>query len=142
MSMRWNRGKPPAERTASQPRNAMPRHATTALARLVAAVALMVSGAWLAVEAVIVALPMPDLARAQKVSTVVLADDHRILKAFLSPDGMWRLPTTVRDVPSQYLAMLLAYEDRRFFQHGGVDVLAVARAAWQFVHHGGIVSGA
>src|SRR5690606_34594683 len=37
---------------------------------------------------------------------------------------------------------LLAYEDRRFETHGGVDPLAVARAAYQLVRHGEIVSGA
>ena len=54
---------------------------------------------WLAFEVIILALPMPQLARADKVSSVVLAEDRQILKAFLSADGMWRLPTTAREVP-------------------------------------------
>ena len=37
--------------------------------------------------------------------------------------------------------MLVAYEDKRFFDHAGVDLLALARAAKQFASNGRIVSG-
>ena len=37
--------------------------------------------------------------------------------------------------------MLLAYEDRRFREHAGVDPLAMARAAWQWAGNGRIISG-
>ena len=37
--------------------------------------------------------------------------------------------------------MLVAYEDKRFFDHAGVDLLALARAATQFASNGRIVSG-
>src|SRR3954463_4472872 len=37
--------------------------------------------------------------------------------------------------------MLIAYEDKRFWSHHGVDPLAVARAAFQRIMHGRIVSG-
>ena len=40
-----------------------------------------------------------------------------------------------------YLKLLLAYEDRRFYSHHGVDPLALGRAALQLVTHGHIVSG-
>ena len=43
-------------------------------------------------------------------------------------------------IPS-YLKLLLAYEDRRFYSHHGVDPLALGRAAWQLVTRGHIVSG-
>src|SRR5690606_30206224 len=45
------------------------------------------------------------------------------------------------EVDPQFLAMLLAYEDRRFYRHFGIDPLALARAALQLVSHGRIVSG-
>lgn len=73
--------------------------------------------------------------------SVVLARDGRPLRAFAGPDGVWRTPTTPDQVSPLYLQALLAYEDRRFHHHPGVDPLALARAAWQAVHHGGIVSG-
>ncbi len=37
--------------------------------------------------------------------------------------------------------MLVAYEDKRFCEHDGVDVLALGRAAIQFAGNGRIVSG-
>jgi penicillin-binding protein 1C len=52
------------------------------------------------------------------------------------------LPTAAEDVDPRYLALLRAYEDRRFDEHLGVDPLAVARAAWQWASSGHIVSGA
>ncbi|MGO7426798.1 transglycosylase domain-containing protein, partial [Rhizobium ruizarguesonis] len=42
----------------------------------------------------------------------------------------------------QFLRMLIAYEDQRFYEHGGVDLWALGRAAVQLVSNGRIVSGA
>ena len=45
------------------------------------------------------------------------------------------------EVDPRYVAMLLAYEDARFYRHDGVDWRALTRAAVQFVARGRIVSG-
>ena len=45
------------------------------------------------------------------------------------------------DVDPDYIAALLAYEDKRFFQHCGIDVQALIRAALQAVWKGHVVSG-
>ncbi len=66
----------------------------------------------------------------------------RILRAFLSTDGKWRLGTAVADVDPRYLAYLKAYEDQRFDDHWGIDPLAAGRAALQLAGAGHIVSGA
>jgi penicillin-binding protein 1C len=84
----------------------------------------------------------PDLGRAQQASVVVTDRDGGILRALETADGAWRLPTRVEDVDPRYLALLRAYEDQRFDEHIGVDPFAVARAAWQWVSSGHIVSGA
>ncbi|HXW27100.1 MAG TPA: penicillin-binding protein 1C, partial [Xanthobacteraceae bacterium] len=60
---------------------------------------------------------------------------------FLSKDGYWRLKTRVGDVNPRYLALLKAYEDKRFDSHWGVDPAAMVRAALQFAHAGHIISG-
>ncbi|MDI7861987.1 penicillin-binding protein 1C [Rhizobiaceae bacterium n13] len=84
----------------------------------------------------------PPLDRAGLTSTEVLDADGRLLRAFAAPDGRWRLRTTVADVDPQFLKMLIAYEDRRFREHHGVDPLALGRASLQFFTNGRIVSGA
>ena len=84
----------------------------------------------------------PPIAVAQTVSKEVLDRDGRLLRAFATPEGHWRLKTTAGDVDPQFLRMLVAYEDRRFHEHSGIDPLALLRAAGQFVTNGRIVSGA
>jgi penicillin-binding protein 1C len=75
------------------------------------------------------------------VSTAVLDRDGRLLRAYSTLDGRWRLPAEVKDVDQRYIDMLLAYEDKHFRQHPGVDPFAFARALAQFVRNGRIVSG-
>jgi penicillin-binding protein 1C len=83
----------------------------------------------------------PDLTRFRTPSTVVLARDGAMLHAFTTPDGKWRLATSVASVDPAYLQLLLAAEDRRFRHHPGVDPLALLRAARQFAGAGHVVSG-
>ncbi len=84
----------------------------------------------------------PDLSRYQARSTEVVDANGRLLRAFTTADGKWRLKTTVDDVHPLYLDLLKAYEDRRFDHHWGVDPAATLRAALQFAQRGRIVSGA
>ena len=83
----------------------------------------------------------PDLARARALGGEVLDRHGRILSVLPAPGGVWRLGTTVRDVPPHLTAMLLAAEDRRFRAHPGIDPLALARAAAQWAWRGRVVSG-
>src|SRR4029077_1943139 len=39
------------------------------------------------------------------------------------------------------LKLLFAFEDQRFYEHKGVDPIALGRAAWQLASRGHIVSG-
>ncbi len=83
----------------------------------------------------------PPLDGKRAVSVEVRDQDDRLLRAFATSDGTWRLKTTAKDVDPQFLRMLVAYEDRRFYEHGGIDPLAMLRAAGQLITHGRIVSG-
>ena len=83
----------------------------------------------------------PNMTRAQTLSPEVTARDGTLLRAFLSKDGAWRIQTTPDQVGPRYLAMLQAYEDKRFESHWGVDVAALVRASLQFLSAGHIVSG-
>lgn len=109
-----------------------------ALRPLAAAAALALSG-WLGFEGWVASTVLPPLPPA--VSAEVQDREGRLLRAWPVEDGRWRLATTRADVDRTYLAMLLAYEDRRFAAHGGVDPLALLRAAGQALWHGRIVSG-
>ena len=82
--------------------------------------------------------PLPD-ASTQSVEVVDRNGD--LLRAFAARDGRWRLPVRLDKVDPEFVRMLVAYEDRRFWSHGGVDPLAMIRAAWQMLRHGRIVSG-
>ncbi|MBV9978136.1 MAG: penicillin-binding protein 1C [Hyphomicrobiales bacterium] len=75
-------------------------------------------------------------------SPVVLDRSGVLLRAFTTSDGRWRMPVEVQEVDPRYIAMLIAYEDRRFLQHGGIDIYAVVRASLQLLAHGRVVSGA
>ncbi len=93
-----------------------------------------------ALKAADVANP-PDLSRYERLSPEIVDRHGALLRPFLSKDGYWRLKTRVADVSPRYLALLKAYEDRRFDSHGGVDLLALGRAAFQYLAAGHIVSG-
>ena len=82
-----------------------------------------------------------DLSAAEKRSTVVLDRDGRLLRPFATADGRWRLPVAAAEVDPRFLAMLTAYEDRRFDRHRGIDPMALLRAAGQLLGHGRVVSG-
>jgi penicillin-binding protein 1C len=84
--------------------------------------------------------PAPSLANVE-LSTEVVDRNNRLLRAYATPDGRWRLPVNVADVDPRFVDMLLAYEDRRFRTHRGVDLLAMARAAWQWAGNNHVVSG-
>ncbi|PWW04076.1 penicillin-binding protein 1C [Hoeflea marina] len=84
----------------------------------------------------------PPLDHSAGLSRQVTGEGGALLRAYAAPDGRWRLPVELSAVDPDFIAMLIAYEDRRFRRHHGVDPLAVLRAGWQFVSHGGrIVSG-
>jgi penicillin-binding protein 1C len=85
--------------------------------------------------------PLP-LDKAQIVSTTVVDRNGKLLRAYAMADGRWRLPlTSSASVDPGYLRILLGYEDKRFYDHHGVDPLALGRAALQLVTRGRIVSG-
>lgn len=102
--------------------------------------AIALTGLALGLEAADRAFP-PPLEHVGLVSAEVLDADGELLRAFATPAGRWRLRTTADDVDPRFVQMLIAYEDRRFHKHSGVDLLAMGRAALQLVGNGRIVSG-
>jgi penicillin-binding protein 1C len=74
-------------------------------------------------------------------SVQVLDRDGDLLRAYTVADGRWRLPLSTVDTDPGFVAMLLAYEDRRFRDHPGVDARAMLRAVAQAVWNGQVISG-
>ncbi|MEQ6249679.1 penicillin-binding protein 1C [Sulfitobacter sp. HNIBRBA3233] len=71
----------------------------------------------------------------------VRAGDGTLLRAFPVEDGRLRLAVGLHEVDPVFLRLLIAYEDRRFYDHAGVDPLALLRAAAQAARYGRVVSG-
>ncbi len=107
--------------------------------RLLVGLAALAGAGALALEAWIRGAPLPPLS--VETSPVALDAEGELLRAWQIGEGTWRLPVTAAAVDPGYLCLLMAYEDRRFEDHPGVDPLALLRAARQGVQAGRVVSG-
>lgn len=67
--------------------------------------------------------------------------DGHLLRAFGVEDGRLRLAVDTGDVDPAFVEMLVRYEDKRFWRHGGVDLIALGRAAGQALWNGRVLSG-
>lgn len=108
------------------------------------AILLVLAGllsSWFAVEVLDRTIP-PDLSRYRDVSFEVTDGNGDPLRIYLTGDDYYRLKTDVSDVDPRYIAMLIAFEDKRFDRHGGVDILALARALGQAASNREVISGA
>ncbi len=106
-----------------------------------AAIALIGGSAYAAIRIAMHRLGPPPIEAADALSPTVVDRDNRLLRAFTTPQGRWRLPVDVVDVDQRYISLLIAFEDRRFYGHGGVDPLAFIRSTGLAVRYGRIVSG-
>jgi penicillin-binding protein 1C len=64
-----------------------------------------------------------------------------LLQEVLSDQHGRTLWVSLDEVSPYFLDAMIAAEDKRFFRHGGVDVLAVLRAVWQNLSSWKVVSG-
>lgn len=94
---------------------------------------------WLVLMVADTCYPLPDTQRTS--SVIILAEDKTPLRAFADEQGVWRYPAHLDEVSPLYIEALLAYEDRWFYQHPGVNPFALGRAAWQWLKHGRVISG-
>lgn len=84
---------------------------------------------------------LPELVRPE-FSVQVEDRDGKVLRCFTTADGYWRLPARLERIDPQFIRQLIAIEDKRFWQHPGVDPIALLRAGRQLLAGGRIVSGA
>ena len=68
----------------------------------------------------------PPLTRFREVSGVVMDRRGAVLRVFAVDDGKWRMRAHVEELDPDFVAALMAYEDKRFMDHGGVDFAALS----------------
>ncbi|WP_343671323.1 penicillin-binding protein 1C [Chitinophaga sp.] len=73
-------------------------------------------------------------------SFVIEDNNGRLLSATIATDGQWRFPVD-KPVPDKFATCIIAYEDKRFNYHWGVDIIALARAIKQNIQHRTVISG-
>ncbi|TEW55358.1 penicillin-binding protein 1C [Psychromonas sp. RZ22] len=98
---------------------------------------LLLGGLWIANVIYPLAMPNND----QDFATVVLDDQGAPLRAFADKNGVWRYQVSLEDVSPAYIEALIAYEDRYFYQHPGINPLSFLRVIWQYVYNQRIISG-
>lgn len=73
--------------------------------------------------------------------SIVLEDNKgALLGARIAEDGQWRFPFQ-ETVPKKFEQAIITFEDKRFYKHPGVDLIALLRATQQNLKKGKVVSG-
>ena len=62
-------------------------------------------------------------------SYVIEDAEKNLLNASIATDGQWRFPYD-KEVPSHFTDCITTFEDKRFFTHPGIDLIALARAMY------------
>ena len=76
------------------------------------------------------------------VSSILLSEKGKLLGAHIANDGQWRFPPlSTKQLPNKFRTSIVAFEDKRFYQHIGIDPLAIARAIKLNIQAGRVVSG-
>jgi penicillin-binding protein 1C len=83
---------------------------------------------------------LPDPLFTDPYSTTLEDKDNRLLSAAIASDGQWRFPIE-NELPLKFKEAIVTFEDKRFWNHPGVDVRALTRAMKQNIAAGKVVSG-
>jgi penicillin-binding protein 1C len=73
-------------------------------------------------------------------STIIEGNDGTLLGARIADDGQWRFPD-FDQVPEKFEKALLAFEDKYFYWHPGINPVSLFRAMTLNIKSGKIVSG-
>lgn len=83
---------------------------------------------------------LPSQLFSDPTSTVILDRDSKLLGAKIATDGQWRFPDRAT-VPYKFAQCLIQFEDRQFYNHPGVNPVAIFRAVKQNISNNKVVSG-
>lgn len=88
-------------------------------------------------------VPLPPALLADPAGSPVIRDRHGVVIARTTLPGALRShPVDATELPADLGACTVAAEDKRFHDHGGVDLVATARAVRDLVRHRRVISGA
>ncbi|MBL4653718.1 MAG: transglycosylase domain-containing protein [Flavobacteriales bacterium] len=74
-------------------------------------------------------------------SVMVYSRDGVLLRPYLAEGDVWRFPVDIDSLPDFVIPALLAREDKRFYQHIGIDPIAIGRALLQNIQSQRVISG-
>lgn len=75
-------------------------------------------------------------------STLLLDRSGAPLVALAARDGNWHTPLTESQISPHLMQAIVAVEDARFYQHGGVDWKSASGAAWENLRYAAVRRGA
>jgi len=76
-------------------------------------------------------------------STVILDQNDQILRVFLNENEQWCFPPDEQlEIPQKLKTAVMNYEDKYFEWHPGINPVSLARAFYQNITEGEIISGA
>src|SRR6266487_123351 len=106
-------------------------------------IALAIAAAAAAAVAVWIATPLPpQLAAPGPIPSVTLLDRSGVLlRTTRAPDGTRGGSIPLDEIDPKVLQAFLAMEDRRFYEHGGVELRALVRALRDDVRAGHAIAG-
>ena len=94
------------------------------------ALALMIfAGLWLTVDL------NPQQVITISGSPALYDSEGRLFHVRLSPDSEWQIPIPLEEMGKWLPLVAVNAEDGRFYQHFGIDLLAMSRALWQDLAH-------
>ena len=67
----------------------------------------------------------------------IYSNDGKLIQEF----GERLIPVTYDEIPEPFVQALLNTEDKRFFEHSGVDPITLLNATWQLVRNRGAITG-
>src|SRR5882757_7122382 len=72
--------------------------------------------------------PLPDRI---EYSTIITDDKGEVIHAFLTRDQQWRMKTELSEISPLLRKTIIGKEDKYFYYHPGVNLLAMGRAAFK-----------
>lgn len=73
-------------------------------------------------------------------ATVLTDRNNLLLSARIADDGQWRFPAE-KNIPDKFSKALVCFEDKRFYNHPGIDIFALCRAIKLNIKKSSVVSG-